>query len=504
MRGNQRTSGELSRREGGKIFGSGSRTPIAITILVKKPGTTTSPAQIHYADIGDYLSREEKLAKIKAFGSILNPEMKLSSITPNEAHDWINQRDGLFETMIPMEPVKKYDCSTHSYFVINTRGLETSRDTIVYNSSLTCLEHNVHNMIDGYNLQRVAYQDKTSIGPPPKVENFVTDENYGIVWTRGTKNDLTNNVPYEYSKSNCRTTIYRPFFKQNGYLSSHCNEYVNHWPRLFPTPQTENLVICVPGVGVTKDFSVIMVNLIPDLEIIGKSQCFPLFYYEKVEHEQLGLFDQHAEGEYIRRDGVSDFILTRARQLNPKITKEDIFFYVYGLLHSREYCERFSADLKKMLPRIPLAETYQDLKAFCVAGRKLAGLHLNYETGPLCSEVQVVGTETCNFRVDKMRFPSKEDKSTILYNSHIRIENIPGAAYQYVINGKSAIEWIMERYQVTINPDSQIRNDPNCWAEEHQQPRYILDLLLRIIQMSLDTMSIVARLPHLPFGETDD
>ena len=502
MRGNQRTSGELSRREGGKIFGSGSRTPIAITILVKKPGTTTSPAQIHYADIGDYLSREEKLAKIKAFGSILNPEMKLSSITPNEAHDWINQRDGLFETYIALEPDKKFNQQSRTVFTLNSMGVGSSRDTWVYNSSAVSLASNMQLTIDFYNEQVKKYINRDD--KKLEIEKVVSFDPTKISWSSSLLPNAQHGNYTSFNADSICTAIYRPFFKQRLYYGDKMIHRRGQWDECFPTPQTENLVICVPGVGVTKDFSVIMVNLIPDLEIIGKSQCFPLFYYEKVEHEQLGLFDQHAEGEYIRRDGVSDFILTRARQLNPKITKEDIFFYVYGLLHSREYCERFSADLKKMLPRIPLAETYQDLKAFCVAGRKLAGLHLNYETGPLCSEVQVVGTETCNFRVDKMRFPSKEDKSTILYNSHIRIENIPGAAYQYVINGKSAIEWIMERYQVTINPDSQIRNDPNCWAEEHQQPRYILDLLLRIIQMSLDTMSIVARLPHLPFGETDD
>ena len=256
-------------------------------------------------------------------------------------------------------------------------------------------------------------------------------------------------------------------------------------------------MICVSGVGVTKEFSAIITDIIPDLELIGKSQCFPLYYYESVDHDQLGLFDQ-SNRDYIRRDGVSDFILERARTLNPKITKEDIFYYVYGLLHSQEYRKRFSSDLKKSLPHIPFPDAFQQFKAFSKAGRDLAQLHLNYEGGEPCKEVIVSGLGSGNFHVNKMRFISKEDKRTIVFNESIRVENIPLAAYDYIVNGKSAIEWAMERYAITINPESKIVNDPNQWSEN---PRYILDLLLRLIQMSINTMKIVAKLPSLNFPD---
>ena len=496
MRGNCRTSGEQRRREAGNVFGLGSRTPISITLLVKNPAVRRTKASIYYKDIGDYLGKDDKLKKLRELGSILNPAMELSSISPNEAYDWINQRDSMFETLIAIEPDKKYDVDSKSMFVTHSRGLETSRDPLAYNSSPDVLAQNAQNMISQYNQQRLEYREAVNQNPLLKVEEFVHDDSSKIIWTRGTKNNLLRNVEYSYAQSNIRAALYRPFFKQHVYLSRQFNEYVNQWDNFFPTPQSKNLVICVSGIGVRKECPALIVNMIADLELIGKSQCFPLYYYDKIEQNQISLFDQ-SEEEYIRRDGISDFILERVRKCNPKITKEDIFFYIYGILHSKSYRKRFSADLKKMLPHIPIVEMYIDFNAFCKAGRQLAELHLNYEQGKLYDGVMVTGEETGNFKVEKMRFISKEDKRTIIYNSNIRIENIPLAAYTYVVNGKSAIEWIMERYQVTRHPDSQIINDPNRWTPEN--PKYILELLLRVIQMSLDTMKIVAKLPELKF-----
>ena len=493
LRGNQRTSGELSRKEGGKIFGSGSRTPISITILVRKPNHTGSAA-IHYEAVADYLSREEKLALVSERGSMLSDKMSLSSIAPNQAGDWINQRDGLFETFIGLAPEKKYDIKSSTVFVINSRGLETSRDSIVYSSCLSDITNNVRDMISRYNKQREEFHSVEN-----KVKDllsFIHDEDARIIWTRGTRRNCENNVIYSFDESNIRTGIYRPFFKQHVYVSAQANEYVNHWLRFFPTPQSKNLVICISGVGVTKEFSCIMVDTIPDLELICKSQCFPLYWYEKNERDALSLFDS-CDDDYTRHSGVTDFILQRAREeFEPKVTAEDVFYYVYGLLHSEEYRKRFSSDLKKSLARIPLVASTQDFKAFVKAGRKLADLHLNYETGPLCQQLIITGDKPSKLRVTKMRFPSKEDKGTILYNDSVKIENIPMAAYDYIVNGKSAIEWVMERYAVTTNADSGIVNDPNLWCDN---PRYILDLVSRVIQMSVETQKIVASLPKLEF-----
>ena len=499
MRGNCRTSGELRRKEGGNVFGLGSRTPISITLLVKKPGNN-APAKIQYRDIGDYFNQVEKLQKVKDLASLLSPEMQLSSITPNEENDWLNQRDDLFDTFIPIVAEKKYDCSAMSFFILNTRGLETSRDSIVYSSSQEGLSRNVHNMIAEYNAQRIDFQEIRRT-KEIKVEDFVRDETKEIIWTRGTRNDLDRNIAYSYDEKSCRIAMYRPFFKQFAYFSSQCNEYVNQWPKIFPTPQTKNLVICVSGVA-GKTFSTLITDCIADLHILESgTQCFPFYYYKRVNNGQMDLFDE-SEGDLERCDGISDFILNEARNMyGPKTTKEDVFFYIYGLLHSDDYRARFAADLTKMLPRLPLVEDTKTFKAFSTTGRKLANLHIKYEEVPYWPDAIITGDRSC-LNVEKMRFAKtngEDDKRTIIINPHLKVENIPLQAYDYVINGKSAIEWLMERYSYTIHAESKITNDPNAWGREHNAPGYIIDLLLRIITVSIETIKLTAKLPSLTF-----
>ena len=485
LRGNQRTSGELSRKEGGKIFGSGSRTPIAITILVRKPNHIGNAA-IHYEAVTDYLSREEKLSLVSERGSMLSDKMRLSSIEPNEVGDWINQRDGLFDTFIPLGDKNAKNMNT-IFAPSYSCGVKTNRDSWVYNYSRQALERNMASMIGFYNNHVHKFEHDSNNA------EFEFDAQK-ISWSDSLKQGVLKHIRLHYHPECITTAMYRPFCKQMFFNYKPILERTYQIPRLFPTPQSRNLVICVSGVGVTKEFSCIIVDTIPDLELIGKSQCFPLYWYEKNE---LSLFDKGNE-DYRRHSGISDFILQRAREeYGPKVTHEDVFFYVYGLLHSPDYRKRFSSDLKKTLARIPLVATAQDFKAFVKAGRKLADLHLNYETGPLCSQLIITGDKTNNLKVSKMRFPSKDDKGTILFNDSIKIENIPMAAYEYVVNGKSAIEWVMERYAVTTNADSGIVNDPNLWSDN---PRYILDLVSRVIQMSVETQKLVASLPKLQFS----
>ena len=207
---------------------------------------------------------------------------------------------------------------------------------------------------------------------------------------------------------------------------------------------------------------------------------------------------------YIKRDGISDWILRECKQrYGNKVTKEDIFYYVYGILHSPEYRTTFEADLKKMLPRLPLVDSPDMFVAFSQAGRKLADLHLNYETVEPYKGVTVKAPENANYEVLKMRFGKIDsktaDKSKIFYNNQITIEDIPSEAYDYVVNGKSALEWIMERYQVTTDGKSGIVNNPNDWGKEHGDEKYIFNLVLRIITVSIETLKIVNSLPKLKF-----
>ena len=323
-----------------------------------------------------------------------------------------------------------------------------------------------------------------------------------------------------YNVESCQyvESIYRPFFKQHLLFYKPLNEMVYQIPKLFPTPQHKNLVICVSGIGASKDFSALMTDLIPCLDMVEKSQCFPLYWYDDSTSDIADLFTQGVRDDkadmdrWVRRDGVTDWILSTARkQYGSKVTKEDIFYYVYGILHSPDYRAAFSADLKKSLPRLPLVEAADDFWTFSKAGRDLASLHLNYETVEPYAGCRIVFSPltdrggSMNYRVEKMRFGKKDsktvDKGVIYYNSGITIENIPLEAYDYVVNGKSAIEWIMERYAVTVNKDSGISNDPNDWAAEHDDEKYIFNLLLRIITVSLETMKIVRSLPELKLEE---
>jgi predicted helicase len=501
LRGNQRTSGELSRQEGGKIFGSGSRNAIAITLLVKNL-ERNGHCQLFYHDIGDYLSREEKLNMVAEFQSV--QKIPWQTITPNKNHDWINQRDEAFEKFIPLGlKEEKGSTDTEAAFVMYSRGVATSRDAWAYNFSETKLSQNMKGMIERFNEQVTGYQKASAKGI--KVNDFIETDAKKICWSANLITDVEKGRKANFSNEFFRSAQYRPFTKSFFYFQRQFNERVYRMPLIFREAITKNVAICVSGIGAGKDFSALVTDTLPDLEIISKSQCFPLLYYEapsETDEKQMELHS--AQGGW--RENVSDFALKeyRAAYKDAKIGKEDIFFYVYGVLHSPEYKTRFAADLKKMLPRIPFAE---DFWAFSRAGSDLAKIHLNYETAqpyPVKEQRDLLALDEKKlFLVEKMRFgkTGKEvDKTKIQYNSHITLSSIPLEAYDYIVNGKPAIEWIMDRYQMTTDKDSGITNNPNDWAAEHDDPAYILNLLKRIITVSMETMKIVNALPALNEG----
>jgi len=503
LRGNQRTSGELSRKEGGKIFGSGSRTPISITLLVKNPNVKVEKAEIHYHDIGDYLTREDKLKIIAKFKTFAN--VPLVTLQPNEHGDWISMRNDAFSTFIPVDAEKKFDTKTQSFFITHSLGTATARDAWVYNNSKKALLSNMQNTIDFYNSQRVEFSNQLKSNPKLQFDSFASQDATKISWNDSLKQLCSKDVELKLKEKEIKTAFYRPFFKSFLYFDKDFIQRPYQQPKLYPNSKTENLTIAVSGVGAQKEFSALITNSIADLQVVDKGQCFPLYYYEENTAIQTGLFDASGEKGFVRRDAISDFILERAqKQYGKNVSKEDIFYYVYGFLHSASYRETFANDLKKMLPRLPLVENVKDFWAFSKAGRQLAELHLNYESVEPSKDVIVKGTESNpdsyrDFEVEKMRFPKKDQKDTILYNSRITIENIPAKAYEYVVNGKSAIEWIMERYQITTHKESGIVNNPNDWAKEQNKPKYILDLLLSIINVSVQTVDIVNALPKIDF-----
>lgn len=495
LRGNARTSGELRKREGDGIFGMGSRTPIAITLLVRYPEDRRSDkCQIFYHDIGDYLSREEKLRKITQAQSYRG--LDWTQITPNEKHDWINQRDGLFDSLLSLAPEKKFDAKAKSVFFIYAIGVATNRDAWVTGFSKEQITANMQAMIAFYN-QQIEKEE-------------VSNDKTKISWTVNLTKDWSKGKKHDFDGTAFVRSTYRPFCKQQLYYHHPFIERPGIWNKLFPTPQHKNLVICVSGVGGSKDFSTLIADMIPDLQVLSNGQCFPLYWYEENKGEQaVSLFGTTNEERWTQRDGITDWCLQEVRSRfagAQSITKEDIFYYVYGLLHSPDYRERFADDLRKALPRIPIVERAEEFIAFSKAGHRLAQLHLHYEDyaheaegGEVDERDYTAADEYAYYAVEKMRFPKKDERHTIIYNGHITLHNIPAEAYDYVVNGKSAIEWVMERYAVTIHKDSGIKNDPNLWAREQGRPRYILDLLLSIIHVSVETQRIVAELPKLTF-----
>ncbi len=503
LRGNQRTSGEESRREGGKIFGSGSRTPVAISILIKD-SAQNGAGVLHYHDIGDYLSREEKLDAIEAFGSIDGIDWQI--ITPNADGDWINQRDPAYEKFLLLGSKEKGDLTT--VFSDYSTGVKTNRDSWVYNFDCKSLEGNIHRLIGNYNAEVERYRNAREANDEahrPDPASFVDTDPKQFSWTRELLADMARGKLYTFESDCVVKGLYRPFTKEWMYFNRQLNNTIYKMPRVFPSRSQENIVIATTGPAGTKAFSALVTGTLPDLELISKSQCFPLYWYENADSDsgsQAEIFEQgdmaDANG-FIRRDAITDWALETFRRhyADPEITKEDLFWYVYGILQSGEYKARFAANLKKMLPRIPLAKNF---RVFSDAGRKLGEWHLNYETVepyPLTEEKKRLVMESDDYRVSKMAFGKKEgrpDRSTIIYNEHLTLSDIPLEAYDYVVNGKSAIEWIMERYQVTIDKASGIRNDPNAWSED---PRYIVDLLKRVVRVSVESARIVGALPAL-------
>lgn len=498
LRGNQYTGGELSRREGGKIFGSGSRTPISITILVKKPNQAQdTKAAIYYHDIGDYLSREQKLALVRKFKSVDSKALKWQLIHPNEKGDWLNQRDGSFDEFIGMTPERKFKTSSQSWFILNSRGNETGRDTWVYNYSQKALNNHINIIVNEYN-KNVGCKSKDEL-------NY--DETK-VSWTSSLISKVLKGQSI-HNENIFADAVYRPFCKMRTYRGEDLIHRYGQFREIFPTPDSKNVVICVSGIGGTKESSTFVTNHIPDLNILDAgTQCFPLYWYEKKESLQLSLFDEEPQAEYVRRDGISNWILNevRSRLKIKSIDKEMIFYYIYGFLHSPEYRSTFEADLKKSLPRIPIIEDVDAFNDFYQAGKALAKLHLGYENVPAYEGLEIEDTHRGKDAYEhyavspKMKFPKKDLKDTIIYNDYIIIRHIPAEAYDYIVNGKSAIEWLMERYAITIDKKSGIKNNPNDWSREHDNPRYFFDLVCSIVNVSVKTMEIVGKLPKLSFN----
>ena len=517
LRGNQRTSGEQSRKEGGKIFGGGSRAPIAISFLVKNPAAKEQ-GQIRFHDIGDYLTREEKLEKVRTLKSLagIQEAGAWQIITPDDHGDWLKQRDNAFGAFIVMGNKKGGELGLFENFSL---GVATGRDAWCYNASRMGVSFHIERMVAFFNREvkrlSITHPGLDRKALEERIDGFVDPDPTQISWSSSLKQELARNRALAFEPDSLTTSIYRPFTKQWLYYNRCMNERTYQMPRIFPDAKSRNIVIGTSAPSDRAKFSVIITDTLPCLSVADMvgSQFFPLYLYdEPAAATQPGLFDEEPALR-TRRDAITDAGLAHFQEAYPgqKVTKEDLFYYVYGLLHSPDYRERYADNLGKELPRIPRVKTAQDFWAFSQAGRALADLHLNYETvAPHPVEVVPSGTlSDAAYRVEKMRYGktkvdgrAADDKTTLIYNDHITLKGIPLEAYDYVVNGKSALDWVVERQCVKTDKDSGIVNDANAWAiETMKNPKYPLELFMRVITVSLETMKVVNGLPPLTLKE---
>ena len=463
LRGNQRTSGEQSRKEGGKIFGSGSRAPIAISILVKDGSDNH---EIHYHDIGDYLSQKEKLSIISNFSSVKS--MDWSEIKPDLNNDWLNQRDPNYQKYVSIVG------ENNSPFLSNGPGISTARDSWVSGFSKENTIKNTEYMVDNYN---EAVKNKKS--NEPEIDDTK------IKWTRSLKKMYGKSQHIKLNQDNVNLELYRPFTKKWLYYDKQVIEspgqYYSKWGE-------NNLALVTTGRGTSKDFSTLVTNEIPCMDLLEKTQGF-IRYNNSDQGNSLLIDNNNINQQFADKLGV---------------TLDDTFAYVYGLLNSKEYQEKYTNDLKKDLARIPVVKNKEQ---YVEIGKKLMDLHLNYEEVPVFEGVSIESKSNPSYEVKKMNFAKVRDsetgkleneRSTIIFNTDITIKNIPEKAYEYVVNGKSAIEWIMDQYQIKTDKKSGITDDPNDYSNDE---KYIFNLLLRIINVSIQTIDLINSLPKFEVEE---
>ncbi len=484
LRGNARTSGEERKKQGDGIFDSGSRATVAIVFFVKDKNAPNNT--IFYYEVEDYLKREAKLNLLAGFENLESVPFK--EITPNDKGDWINQRNDAFEKLIPLKRDKKLQ--NPSIFDINSLGVVSGRDPWVYNFSPNILTQSVQNCIDTYNADlkrfnahfREAFKQRTKgvkSGDLYKHLNDkeITTDKTKIAWTDGLKNHLIKNKNLqESSMERIRLALYRPFNKQWLYWDKDWIHRQGEFSKIFPDKGARNVVI---NTGISKAFSALISSEIPCLDLLCHNQAYPLYYYDDLGN---------------RYNAISGYALNlfRRHYKDNAITEEEIFYYIYAILHHKGYLKKYKNSLAKEAPRIALSEDFKELSTL---GKELAELHLNYESGEMHTSVKYTTLMNAGmegyYDVDKM---TKKGDS-IIYNHHITITKIPKKAFDYVVNGKSAIDWVIERYQKTMDKDSLIENNPNHYAGG----KYVFELLCRVITLSLKSVDLIEKISKKRF-----
>lgn len=509
LKGNARTQGVQRQKEKDNVFGEGSRAPVAIVFLVKNP-RSSDRGKIYFHAVDDYLTREEKLAALKRDRSISNTSMNV--IVPDAHGDWFNQRDDSFSHFMRMDGKKAKEPAIFKNFSL---GVATGRDAWCYNFSKNVLSSNIHRMIDNY--ERIRLESIKS-------ENFVLTKNpVEISWNSNLEQRLNKNTIIKFDNNALCKSFYRPFIPSNLYFHVDLIARRYQLASIFPNNSAENLVICSSGVDNlvicinqnAKDAGQIalMTDHIADLHFNGDTQCFPRWLPGEQTKGAEGSLDFGESKEM--PSGFSQDALPHFQAAYPgkPITEDDLFYYIYGILHSEDYRTGYANNLMKELPRIPRVATYEQFMAFVEAGQELARLHVHFEDVELCTGVKIEFTKIGqpSYRVTQMKWGkikgktgnAAKDKTTLIYNDWITVKNIPLEAQEYVVNKKSALDWVVERACVSIDKVSDIVNDFNDYAADMGSERYPLDLFLKVITVSLQTMEIVKGLPKLEIHPLD-
>lgn len=496
LRGNSREK-EIAKKEGGNIFDV--QVGVAIIFLIKDGKKKEN--RIHYYEVEDSLKKEKKLALLREAPSLESKTIRFYPITPNEHGDWINQREESFQHLIPLRSEKE----TQGIFTINSLGLTSKRDAWVYHFSKEELGKNMQLCIKTYREDLARFDRQKFLERHPNIKDKdrhkylkdgdITTGATKISWTRALKKDLIKNTEIEdFSEENIRISTYRPFSKQYLYWHKTWNEEQYQLHKIFPNQDTKNLVITADNKS--KHFSSLMTDSIPDLHFIGDAQAYPLYFYEE---DSRDLFDS-SDGSAGRREAISDYALNlfQEKLKDSSITKIEIFYYIYAIFHHKGYTTKYKNNLAKEPPRVGVSKDFKELSKL---GKELADLHLNYESGEMYERIEYKDiladrNEDGYYAVSKM----VRKGNIIIYNSNIHIQ-IPETALQYVINGKSAIDWIIDRYQKTIDTGkkgrggSLIENDPNAYAGS----KYIFELLLRVIRLSEKSVDLIEKIGKLDF-----
>ncbi|WP_121092256.1 DEAD/DEAH box helicase [Helicobacter pylori] len=484
LRGNARTSGEERKKQGDGIFDSGSRATVAIIFFVKDKSVQNSA--IHYYEVDDYLKREAKLNLLAGFENL--DFVPFKEITPNDKGDWINQRNDDFEKLIPLKRDKTLQ--NDSIFDINSGGVVSGRDPWVYNFSPNTLKQSVQNCIDTYNADlkrfnerfREAFKERTKGVKSDKLHKHLNDQEITtdktkIAWTRSLKQGFIKNTNLpESSMERVRLALYRPFNKQWLYFDKNLNEEQSQCPKIFPDKSARNVVI---NTGISKAFSALISSEIPCLDLLPHNQAYPLYYYDDLGN---------------RSYAISGYALNlfRRHYKDNAITEEEIFYYIYAIFHHKGYLEKYKNSLTKEAPRIALSEDFKELS---VLGKELAELHLNYESGEMHESVQYKTLMNAKMEGYYDVVKMKKEKDRIIYNQNITITKIPQKAFDYVVNGRSAIDWVIERYSITTDKDSLIENNPNDYAGG----KYVFELLCRVIKLSEKSVDLIEKISEKRF-----